>query len=269
MAIICWGSLAKSADDTTRIEQSIQHYVGTHDENPNAHMGEDYSLGGHRLQTELDHPPNSIHYFHVKDIHAEAITAGGLIVKGDGPYISVQDEAGAERVKIYPEGIIVNDGKIVVKNEDGFSQMDSKGLVGSNIFLSGQKSTKSFFGIPKVNKWYPIPSMEIGIYATRPVPIMIMPNISFMGSGSSVLPWMRLWHESEYVPNIDGWWWQSPDYRGNFSGFFNITRVISLHAGFNKIQAQMFHDRIGDSPSTLSVSDGENESGFGYMLMAS
>ena len=60
MAIICWGNLAKSGDDTTRVEQSIHHYVQTHDENPNAHMGEDYALGVHRLQAVIDHAPYSI-----------------------------------------------------------------------------------------------------------------------------------------------------------------------------------------------------------------
>ena len=130
MAIICWGNLAKSADDTTRVEQSIHHYVQTHDENPNAHMGADYSLGGHRLQVELDHPPNSVNYFHVKDIHAESITAGGLVVKGKGPYILVQDEAGDERVKIYPEGIIVKKGLISVQNEGEQVIIDKKGLWG-------------------------------------------------------------------------------------------------------------------------------------------
>ena len=65
MAIICWGSLAKSANDTTRVEQSIQHYVGTHDENPNAHMGEDYALGAHRLATALDHVDGSVRFVHL------------------------------------------------------------------------------------------------------------------------------------------------------------------------------------------------------------
>jgi len=60
MPIICWGNLAKSASETTRIEQSMMGYVEAHDENPNAHMGPDYALGAHRLQTILDHAPYSI-----------------------------------------------------------------------------------------------------------------------------------------------------------------------------------------------------------------
>lgn len=60
MAIICWGNLAKSAESTQRIEQSIEDYIESHDENPNAHMGPDYALGAHRLMVELDHLPYSI-----------------------------------------------------------------------------------------------------------------------------------------------------------------------------------------------------------------
>ena len=134
MPIICWGNLAKSADDTQRIEQSIQGYVEGHDENPNAHMGVDYSLGAHRLQTALDHPYGSIKYYHVYDIHAESITAGGLVVKGAGPYISVQDAGGSERVKVYPEGIIVNDGFVFIQDYMARPVFDSRGVVSTNNF---------------------------------------------------------------------------------------------------------------------------------------
>lgn len=60
MTIICWGNLAKAANDTLRIEQAMQGYIEGHDENPNAHMGPDYALGAHRLQIELDHLPYSV-----------------------------------------------------------------------------------------------------------------------------------------------------------------------------------------------------------------
>jgi len=60
MAIVCWGSLAKAANDTLKIEESILGYIENHDENPNAHMGPDYALGAHRLATMLDHSPYSV-----------------------------------------------------------------------------------------------------------------------------------------------------------------------------------------------------------------
>jgi len=64
MPIICWGNLVKAADDTQRIEQAIDEYIEGHNENPNAHMGENYALGAHRLQTVLDHSPYSIFNLH-------------------------------------------------------------------------------------------------------------------------------------------------------------------------------------------------------------
>jgi hypothetical protein len=60
MAIICWGNLTKSANSTEKIEESIQGYIESHDENPNAHMGADYALGVHRLQAVLDHADGSV-----------------------------------------------------------------------------------------------------------------------------------------------------------------------------------------------------------------
>ena len=65
MAIVCWGNLAKSADSVQRIEQSIQAYIESHDENPNAHMGEDYALGAHRLSVVMDHADGAVHFYHL------------------------------------------------------------------------------------------------------------------------------------------------------------------------------------------------------------
>ena len=64
MAIICWGNLAKSADDTQRIEQSIQAYVEDHDENVNAHQVYGSSLYMHRVNEILDHLDGSLRMQH-------------------------------------------------------------------------------------------------------------------------------------------------------------------------------------------------------------
>lgn len=88
MPIVCWGNLAKSADSTERIEQSIQAYIEGHDENPNAHMGEDYALGAHRLQIEIDHLPlsarNSLMYPTARTYKAIVDSAGY------GDYLTLQ-----------------------------------------------------------------------------------------------------------------------------------------------------------------------------------
>jgi len=60
MPIICWGNLAKSADDVIRIEQAIEDYVSGHQQDPNAHMATEYSLGAHRQVEELDHVDGSV-----------------------------------------------------------------------------------------------------------------------------------------------------------------------------------------------------------------
>lgn len=60
MPIICWGNLAKSADDTLRIEQSISDYVTGHDENVNAHQIPGSALYMHRVNEILDHLDGSV-----------------------------------------------------------------------------------------------------------------------------------------------------------------------------------------------------------------
>ena len=70
MAIICWGNLAKSADSTEKIEQSIEAYVESHNENPNAHQIEGSSLYMHRINEMLDHANGSVQMAHLsKDSH--------------------------------------------------------------------------------------------------------------------------------------------------------------------------------------------------------
>ncbi|MDD5006361.1 MAG: hypothetical protein PHS93_08415 [Candidatus Omnitrophica bacterium] len=62
MPIICWGNLAKSADDTQRIEQSIQDYVENHNDNENAHQVYGSSLYMHRFESLLDHQFGSVDF---------------------------------------------------------------------------------------------------------------------------------------------------------------------------------------------------------------
>jgi len=268
MAIICWGNLAKSADDTTRVEQSIHHYVQTHDENPNAHMGEDYSLGAHRLQTMLDHPYGSIYPFHVYAISADQVTTGALVVKGGGPYILVQDEAGAERVKIYPEGIHVTYGKILVKDEDGVTQIDGRGIYGTNVFIIGGKTTIAETRIPRKGGWYQVPGLDFGVYVSRGVPSLISPSVSVSGWGAPTGSFIRLWHDNQYFPTEGdfGHWWPYPP--NSFNGQFTFQRVIGLHAGFNKFQVQVRHDGVVDI-GNMFVSANDIESSISYMIMGS
>lgn len=62
MPIICWGNLAKAANDTQRIEEAIQDYVELHNENVNAHQVYGSSLYMHRIEEELDHKLGSIDF---------------------------------------------------------------------------------------------------------------------------------------------------------------------------------------------------------------
>ena len=263
MAIICWGSLAKSADDTTRVEQSIHHYVQTHDENPNAHMGADYSLGGHRLQVELDHPPNSVNYFHVKDIHAESITAGGLVVKGKGPYISVQDAVGAERVKIYPEGIIVKDGLISVQNDEEQVIIDKKGLWGSNISYSSQVTKTEGTDLAGDSEWYNLPPLSHGVYLSKESPCLIFGNLGWVLSGKDADIEIRCYYPTGYMPAGSTW-------RGvNFIdasklGVTSFMYLFKLIPGFNTIALQAMKNTPDESASI----EGPNApSFFGYMIL--
>jgi len=75
MPIICWGNLAKSADDTKRIEQSISEYIEDHDFNPNAHQVEGSALYMHRIEEELDHALGSVDFRYLAKDKIMALSA--------------------------------------------------------------------------------------------------------------------------------------------------------------------------------------------------
>jgi hypothetical protein len=91
MAIICWGNLAKDASSVQRIEQAIEDYVDTHDRNPNAHMGEDYALGVHRLQAVMDHLPGSVYPEHLNADISRTIKVEQIVseILSDGEWVNI------------------------------------------------------------------------------------------------------------------------------------------------------------------------------------
>ena len=266
MAIICWGNLAKSADDTERIEQAIQGYVEDHNENVNAHMGEGYALGAHRLQTVLDHPYGSIRYWHVEDIHAEAIKAGGIVVRGNGPYVSVQDDEGVERVKIYPEGVIIKKGKVAIETENDKVVLDSIGLYGNNIFYSGQLEKVSDQNIPGDMNWYFITPLEVGLYLKRTTPVMFFGNIQWSSSGNDANFALRIQYPTGYFPRDDGW--IGPLSGGDVlqGGMISFNHIIQLYAGSNLVRLVGARTTPDETVKVLGLN---KVSTFGYMVLSS
>ncbi len=264
MAIVCWGNLAKAADDTQRIEEAIQDYIQSHNEDPNAHMGEDYALGAHRLETVLDHPYNSVRWWHMLDLHADRITAGAMVVRGDGPYIVVQDEAYNERVRIYPEGIIINEGRVVVKNEESQTIIDPKGLLGTNIFFSSEKQKTDKQRMTGDADWQFLTPLSHGMYLNRPTPVFVWGNFSgdIFGDGANL----------DVVLEYPGGYWPAQNaitlFRNTAGqhnrGTLSFNHLLQLYAGANTIRL------LGarSTPDAEVYVDGQfGIVTFGYMLL--
>jgi len=60
MPVICWGPLAKSADDPTTISEYIAGKILDHNVNPSSHSLDGYAIFNHRDAPVLDHLPYSI-----------------------------------------------------------------------------------------------------------------------------------------------------------------------------------------------------------------
>jgi len=60
MPVICWGPLAKSAQDSTTIASYIAGKILEHNVNPSAHGLDGYAVYNHRLATLIDHLDGSV-----------------------------------------------------------------------------------------------------------------------------------------------------------------------------------------------------------------
>lgn len=60
MSINVWGNLAKAQDDPEKIEEAIARIIEEHNDDPEAHLGEDQSLQSHKASEIIDHLAHSI-----------------------------------------------------------------------------------------------------------------------------------------------------------------------------------------------------------------
>src|SRR5574343_321995 len=58
--ILVWGALAKSFDDPETIEEAIARMINDHNDDVEAHLGENQALEAHRTNEIIDHPAESI-----------------------------------------------------------------------------------------------------------------------------------------------------------------------------------------------------------------
>lgn len=89
MPAICWGLLAKAANDTTTIEQAIETLLAEHNENVTAHGGYGYALYTHRQTIYMDHPYQSIlpgNFADVARVYSAVVDPSGF-----GDYTDIQE----------------------------------------------------------------------------------------------------------------------------------------------------------------------------------
>lgn len=60
MSINVWGNLAKAQDDPEKIEEAIARIIEEHNDDPEAHLGENQSLQSHKASEIIDHLAHSI-----------------------------------------------------------------------------------------------------------------------------------------------------------------------------------------------------------------
>jgi hypothetical protein len=230
-------------------------------------MGEDYALGAHRLQTELDHPYGSVGWYHILDMHADRITAGAMVIRGNGPYLVVQDEEYNERVRVYQEGIIVKYGRIAVQNQGNEQIIDGKGINGSNVFYSSAIQKQNPTTIRGWGEWYPIDELQTGIYLTRDTPVFIFGTLSggfikpegtarvrlqagdiyFPGSGVGSLGWDISQNATYPTKNIS----------------FTFQNIINIKAGANLIRLMAYYSGSTD----VIIYSGGSQTTFGYIIL--
>ena len=60
MSVEVWGTLPKSSEDPEKVEEAIDRIVGEHNDDPDAHLGENQALQSHRASEIIDHVARSV-----------------------------------------------------------------------------------------------------------------------------------------------------------------------------------------------------------------
>ena len=176
----------------------------------------------------------------------------------------VQDQEENERVRVYPEGIIVKEGKISVENEGNQEIIDGKGLRGGNIFYSNVRTKTTQQNITGNAVSFVLTPLEHGFYFFRDIPVLVFGFVDFWANGNETETQFAIEYNSSYFPGKDGWVanWPQVDSRSHNSCAFS--HILQLHAGYNVVRLRGLTS-TGDSD--VYVSWNSMPSTFGYVVL--
>ena len=149
MATPVWGTLAKTQDDPTTIDQEIDAKILAHNEDPTAHMASGQSIEVHRTNSIIDHPAGSV--------LADKVSNTEMLLSGLFDNLTPWAQTGTVATDKFPLlGLYVEDGsvpsstaEITIESPANFLNhaYDMTFLVVMDTQLESGKPFDAFFGI--------------------------------------------------------------------------------------------------------------------------
>lgn len=174
---------------------------------------------------------------------------------------SLKDAANVERIKMDKDGMEINKGRILIKDAEAATVLDSKGLVGGTAFTSDivVKSANQSLDLG----WQDITELTFTITVDRTIPFLFFTNIT-LSSDDGITEVRMLIDGSIYYPgptSTSNGFYMEAETAGTLALNFSNTHLINLEAGSTIVKWQASR---GTASSSIVIDDMTN---FGYVAL--
>jgi len=149
--------------------------------------------------------------------------------------------------------------EIQIQDDSSTTVIDSKGLLGSTSFVSGN-AVKTSNQTPTYDTWTDITQLTHTITLTRTTPIFFFGSILYVGQTTNTTMGVRVsLDNSSYFPNSSGW--SITNFAGGDGVWFTIAGILNGSNGSNVLHVEAYGGTVSEDQEV-----GE-ESNFGYIVL--
>lgn len=190
-------------------------------------------------------------------------TLGGLN-NTDG-ILSVKDASNVEKVVLDKDGILINDGKIVIKNNQEVTMIEGGNIIGANVFRTGfiikddneQELTGDYY-------FQDITDLAFtGLSFENDTPVLVFGNIFYSSSGYDASLLLRISDGVDTYPSTE---FIVPGGEVDALAFhdFSFTHIITIPSGRTLLKIQCARSAPDETIKIFGVNE---HSSFGYLIL--
>ncbi len=206
----------------------------------------------------------------IKDLTWDKAQGGTATLGGlnnvDG-VLSILDNANVEKVVLDKDGILINDGKIVIKNNENTTIIDGGNIIGANVFKTGfvikddteQELTGDYFFQDITDLAFTDLAFE------NDTPVLVFGNIFYSSSGYDSSLLLRISDGVDTYPSTE---FIIPGGQVDTLAFytFSFTHIITIPAARTLLKVQCARSTPDETIKVFGVNE---HSSFGYLILGS